>query len=119
MKVDVLNLHHYAYLPQGIYIGRKKGAFHYGNPFSHLANTRAAFEVATREEGVENYNAWLDGVRYANFDPERRIWILQQIEAIAMAGEDVTLLCFCSPLACHGDVLARRICQLAEKLARR
>ena len=31
----------------------------WGNPYSHLANTLAKFQVATRQEAVEKYREWI------------------------------------------------------------
>ena len=39
-----------------IYIGRPS---RFGNPYSHLANTLAKFQVATREEAVAKYREWI------------------------------------------------------------
>jgi hypothetical protein len=85
-----------------IYIGR--GSV-YGNPFTHLplAHTRAAVQVATREEAVAEYEHWLRGdPRWAHIEPERRLRILRELPLLP---EDAVLACFCKPHPCHGDVL--------------
>ncbi len=71
-----------------VYIGRPSK---WGNPFSHQPDTLARFKVATREEAIERY----------------REWILTQSELIAALPElqNKVLGCWCSPQACHGDVL--------------
>jgi hypothetical protein len=74
-----------------VYIGRPSP---WGNPFSHKAGTLAQFKVATREEAIARYEAWL----------------LEQPELIERAKQELRgkiLACWCSPLPCHGDVLAR------------
>lgn len=75
-----------------IYIGRPSK---WGNPFSHLDNTRAEFHVATRQDAVEAY----------------RKWILTQSDLLNSLGEleGKRLGCWCKPLACHGDVLIELI----------
>lgn len=72
-----------------VYIGRPGK---WGNPFSHLPNTRAQFRVTTRADAISKY----------------REWILTQPALIASLGElkGKVLGCWCKPLACHGDVLA-------------
>lgn len=67
----------------------------WGNLFTHVRGrrTRASFLVATREEAIAAYEAW----------------ILTQPHLIAALPElcDKILGCWCRPLACHGDVLIR------------
>ena len=73
-----------------VYIGRPSK---WGNPFSHKAGTLARHRVASREEAIERY----------------REWLLRQPELVAKAKQELrgkVLGCWCSPLACHGDVLA-------------
>lgn len=85
--------------PFDVYIGRDNPALGlrdigFGNPFSHKAVSRAEFRVATRQEAIERYEAWL----------------LQQPQLIARIKRELRgkiLGCWCAPLACHGDVLAR------------
>lgn len=74
--------------PFDVYIGRPSK---WGNPFSHLPKTRAKFRVATRDEAVEAYAAW----------------IVQQPELMAALPElkGKVLGCWCAPKRCHGDVL--------------
>lgn len=75
-----------------VYIGRPSI---WGNPFTHLADkkTLAEFVVGSREEAVQAYEAW----------------ILTQPQLLAQLGQlkGKVLACWCSPKACHGDVLAK------------
>lgn len=79
-----------------VYIGRPSVL---GNPFVMGVH-------GTRDEVVAQYHAWL-----------RREWVKggavrMALEALAdrvVAGEDISLECFCAPLACHGDVVARAV----------
>ena len=66
----------------------------YGNPFSHKDGTRAKFKVATREEAILRYEQWL----------------LSQPALVALVRRELpgrVLGCWCVPLACHAEVLAR------------
>jgi len=68
--------------PYDVYIGRPSP---FGNPF-------VIGRDGTREEVVEKYKQWL----------------LSQPELIEKARAELkgkSIGCFCSPLACHGDVL--------------
>lgn len=73
-----------------MYIGRPS---RWGNPYSHLPNTLAEFRVGSREEAIAMYE----------------IWLKQQPELMASLHElkEKVLGCWCSPQACHGDVLVR------------
>jgi hypothetical protein len=74
-----------------VYIGRPSD---WGNPFSHLPASAAKWRVATREESIRKYEEWL----------------LEQPELLERVRQELrgkVLGCWCSPLPCHGDVLAR------------
>lgn len=85
--------------PFDVYIGRDNPSLGlrdigYGNPFSHKAVSQAEFRVATRDEAIERFEAWvLD-------QPDLVLRIKREL-----AGK--TLGCWCAPLRCHGEVLAR------------
>ena len=74
--------------PFDIYIGRPSK---WGNPFSHKDGTLAEFRVATRDEAVDAYAAWIK-TQYVLLTalPELR---------------GKRLGCWCAPARCHGDVL--------------
>ena len=83
-----------------VYIGRNKhSTFHYGNPYSH--NPKWCIPCKDRAEAVSNYRLWLKGLISPIPEPERRAWILNNLEQL----RGKTLGCFCSPLVCHGDIL--------------
>jgi hypothetical protein len=76
-----------------VYIGRPSP---WGNPFSHLPNTLAQYRVATRQESIDRY----------------REWFLAQPELVARARQELkgkVLGCWCSPLPCHGHIIAEII----------
>ena len=73
-----------------VYIGRPSK---WGNPFSHLNNTRAHYKTNTREEAVEAYRDWiLKG---------EGSFLLKDLHEL----KGKTLGCWCKPKSCHGDVL--------------
>lgn len=94
-KTIVVNKYHK--IPYDVYIGR--GSI-FGNPFSHMDNTKAQYKVETREEAIDKY----------------REWILTQPQILSKLPEleGKVLGCFCKPRACHGDVLV----ELIEKMER-
>ena len=81
---QVLNKHHGNIPADAVYIGRPSK---WGNPF-------VIGQDGTREEVVEKYRLWLEG------QPE-----LQAQARAELAGK--SLVCFCAPKACHGDVLLK------------
>ena len=59
---------------------------HFGNPFSH-ANYKGAIKVGTVKEAVIAYEQWLRGEKYQDVEPERRQWILNQINNGSLVGK--------------------------------
>ena len=82
-----------------VYIGRGSK---WGNPFTHIKDkkTKAEFIVDTREQALESY----------------REWILNQPQLLKDLHElkGKTLVCFCKPKECHGDVLVELVNGLGE-----
>ena len=75
----------------------------FGNPFSHLSYSRAEVVVADRYTAIMRYAAWVVTAK----DPELKK-PPTSIHAAIRRGEldrQLPLICFCAPLACHGDVL--------------
>lgn len=88
--------------PNSVYIGREKGTNkHFGNPFSHKRDTLATIVLPTREDAIQAFSDWLSGKDYQEVEPEHRQWILDNLHTL----KGKTLLCWCAPLPCHGDVL--------------
>ena len=83
-----------------VYIGRRSGSAHFGNPFSHKRGTIAKVRVATRQAAIAAFRDWLSGAAYSDVEPERRVWILANMHTL----RGQVLECFCKPLDCHGDV---------------
>ena len=117
MKICVLNIRRDKVPSDSIYIGRKSSTnHHYGNIASHLDNTLASIKVANRNDAIKAYQDWLDGVKYQDVEPDRRLWILAQIKRLAERGENISLSCFCRPYRCHGDVIRERILAINAKI---
>lgn len=85
--------------PYDIYVGRPSK---WGNPFSHREGTLAEHKVETREEAVKKYEEWL----------------LKNEELMASLGElkGKILGCWCWPLSCHAEILARLANNWASKV---
>lgn len=77
--------------PFDVYIGRPGP---WGNPFSDKPKSLADIKVDSREEAIACYEEWL----------RQNSEMLEQVKK-ELRGK--VLGCWCSPRACHGDVLAR------------
>jgi hypothetical protein len=90
--------------PKALYIGRPSGneQFHFGNPASHLPNSKAKIKVNNVNESVRANKEWLEGTAHQNVEPERRKWILNNLDKVRNADY---VVCFCKPGPCHGDTL--------------
>lgn len=74
------------------YIGRGSK---WGNPFSHLHRTLAAYKVDNRQESIECYEEWI-------INQDELMNSLHELKGKRLG-------CYCKPLACHGDVLVKLI----------
>lgn len=93
------------------YIGRSKtDLMHFGNPFyvSTKKTELGKVAVANLKECLLAFNDWLDGTKHQDVEPERRLWILENLEML----RGQTLGCFCKPKPCHGDIY---LVKLGEK----
>ncbi len=82
---------HWKKEPYDVFVGRPTI---YGNPFSHKDGTRARFKVASREEAISRYEEWLRS------QPGLVRLVRQELRGKVLG-------CWCSPLPCHAEVLAR------------
>lgn len=107
VRIQVVNKYKHTPTPHDIYIGRGSPL---GNSYSHMDNTKAEHKVATREEAIEKYSEWLERARMNN------PLINNYLDKIADLAKDneVCLVCFCKPQACHGDVIKKLIEQKSE-----
>jgi len=104
------------HVPTGndVYIGRGSVL---GNSFTHkpLSQTKASFQVATRDEAVNKYKEYLDAVLTQNTEESKFIrQELNKIFKLAQKG-DVYLVCYCKPAKCHGDVIREMIESVLKK----
>jgi len=82
----------------GEYIGRPSPL---GNPFKIGRD-------GNREEVIAKYRAWIEeqlDLDYGGDWPQTRVQDEYQRLLMIAETRDLTLLCWCAPLACHGDVL--------------
>lgn len=104
MSITVVNMHHLPnrQLPDGdasfVYIGRPRGSapLGLGNPFKVGAEYKQG-------EAVEAFRA------HASAEWKKPDSVIRQkiteLARRSMAGEDLKLVCWCKPKACHGDVI--------------
>jgi hypothetical protein len=97
MCITVVNKKQYK--GDGEYIGRPSVL---GNQFTHLDHGLAQYKVATREEAVEKYREWLRVEWRKNGAVKKE---LMRLVAQYQRDRKLTLICWCAPEACHGDVL--------------
>lgn len=83
-----------------VYIGRQDKPMHYGNPFSIGKSSFSTLVMEKRGDAMRAFFDWLDGTRFQEVEPQRREWILNNLEPL----RGQTLGCFCKPNSCHGDV---------------
>ena len=87
--------------PCDVYIGRGS---RWGNPFRMPAD-------GTREQVIEKYEAWLNGVIDVTIDKCKAAKVPTNSptmeEIMKLKGKK--LGCFCAPLPCHGEVFIRMI----------
>lgn len=92
MKTRVVNIKNHQKTANDVYIGRGSK---WGNPFTHSeGKTLAKFKVATREDAIIEYEKYL-----------RNSPLLNELHEL----KGKTLVCFCKPLSCHGDVIVKLI----------
>lgn len=88
-----------------------------GNPYTDkpVDKTRAIFHVANRDEAIARYDSYFDMMYGTN---EAFTELIDEIYEKYKNGEDVYLECYCKPLPCHGDIIAKKLQQrlLKEKM---
>lgn len=77
-----------------VYIGRGSK---WGNPYSHLENSKAKHKVKTRCDAIYMYRQWIT--------TGEGIHLLDDLHEL----KGKRLGCFCKPKSCHGDVLAEMV----------
>lgn len=104
-KLQTVNKHTHKPTLNDIYIGRGSPL---GNPYS--------IEIVgpSRAEVIELYRVWLEEKIQAENEPVCDA--LNEIAHLYATGHDVNLVCFCSPRACHGEVIVATLFAKLKKL---
>jgi len=97
--ITVVNIHHGN--QDGIYIGRRNQQW---MP-SPLANPFKINPLCTREQAIAKYRQWLWRQMQSDTPALKELQRIQQLATTT----DVTLLCWCKPHACHGDIIVNAI----------
>lgn len=93
----------------GYYIGRPTPL---GNPFVWEPNHKKdEFKVFDREESIRKYKAWLLAMLDSD-NPTSRMFMMLLDEL--KTNECLTLICWCKPLNCHGDVIKELLLESIE-----
>jgi hypothetical protein len=91
-----------------------------GNPYTDIKDkaTKALFIVKNREEAIKRYESYFDMMYSGNCVFKETI---DEIYEKYKNGEEIYLECYCSPLPCHGDVIAKKLQQrlIKEKIQER
>lgn len=97
--------------PNNFYIGRGSVL---GNPYTHIKDkeTKARYIVKDRETAIEMYSKYFDTMYGINIPFTKAI---DKIYEAYKNGEDVYLECYCKPLSCHGDIIAKKLMQRLVK----
>lgn len=95
-----------------VYVGRKHPRFPHGSP---LGNPYPLREDTPRERArvLDAYKTWLRD----QFLAEQAVYAeLLRLTALYKHTGELNLLCWCAPHACHAEVLAQAIRDLAEEM---
>ena len=78
-----------------------------GNPYTHLrGKTLAEFQCKTREESITLYETYL----IKKIQDKDQIICKELNRIYNLAKEyNISLVCFCAPKSCHGDIIKRII----------
>ena len=89
--------------PSVVYVGRACA----GWSESPLGNPFRVGPSCSRQAAIARYRGWLWGVVQARSGPawEALLGLVSRVQA----GESVVLGCWCSPLPCHGEVIASAV----------
>ena len=90
------------------YCGRSKNGNVLGNPFTHNGkhSSLAKLSFKTRDEAIAAYEKYFDYMygRDETFTNE-----IDKMYAAYKEGHDIYLGCFCKPLPCHADIIAKKL----------
>jgi hypothetical protein len=91
------------YNGDGFYIGRPTM---FGNPFSHKNDTLATYKTNSPEESVSQYKIWFYEQIKTNDKFKKE---LQTLIDYYRNNNELTMICWCNPRICHGDVIKEYI----------
>lgn len=114
MPVQVANIwkHHRSPDEVRVYIGRACR----GYPQSPLANPYRSSELGSKDLALQAYRDWLKSqLRDSQTPAALEILRLSQ----TALEEQVTLLCWCTPAPCHGDIVREAVEKLMVRLTQR
>lgn len=98
---------------------RKRGAVFVGRP-SPLGNRFVIGQDGSRAEVIAKYRVWLlEEIRHRKTTGAATWAALVALRDRVLAGEDLTLACFCAPEACHAEVIREVVLALAERVRER
>ena len=112
----------------GIHVYNKKNECHTGkynfpiyrgksalaNPYTHIKDrkTKAMYVVKDRDTAIEMYDNYFDIMYGSSIEFTREV---DMIYEAYKSGEDVYLECYCAPLPCHGNIIAKKLQQRLVK----
>lgn len=102
--INVLNKHKDNIPSNSIYIGRGSPL---GNIYTHINTNHkdALFKTSSREESIYKYEKYL--INQILLGNPNICHAINDLIIKYKRGEDINLICFCSPLKCHGEVIKR------------
>ena len=107
-RITVVNKYKHEATSDDVYIGR--GSF-FGNPYSHLPSEHKDIaSCESREEALELFKAYFDditsscGCKHKGFKNTIRKMVVK-----LKLGQEINLVCYCKPKACHGDIIRNYI----------
>lgn len=101
MAIKIVNHRFHNSTDQDIYIARPSI---FGNPWSHI-ESEGITKVETREEAVKKY------IPYFMQKYKENAQFKEIVDSLVEQAkkEDINLVCWCSPLACHGHFIKKFI----------
>lgn len=112
----------------GIHVYNKKNECHTGkynfpiyrgksalaNPYTHIKDrkTKAMYVVKDRDTAIETYDNYFDIMYGSSIEFTREV---DMIYEAYKSGKDVYLECYCAPLPCHGNIIAKKLQQRLVK----
>lgn len=102
--ICVVNKHTHIPTQNDVYVGRGSVL---GNPYTSIQNqqTKAQYVCSTREESITSFYQYIqDKIKQKDkviCDELNRIWKL------AKSGQNVNLVCYCTPKSCHATIIKK------------